>query len=269
MESWRNGQRSLIVAESGGDRWRASERTLLRGLPGVALQLHPVPNLLLLGHASCPPHHKEKTHTYWHTESPGICAGEKIPWKIPESWAFKSLEAALCFKAQWAAFMLCVAPAWMASTLQVADKGGLQICYASENWYNHCSAVLAALCGGPVCDFTGCCCGFSDMWPERSHKRPSCLFSVRVKHFLNMSGKIVITVKNTWWKKSQLIDALTNKTLMLPEVHNTSQIMPLFLSHNVFRVYFYVYKNLWEEKKVCILHTGCEMFAAFFKKPGF
>lgn len=164
--------------------------------------------------------------------------------------------------------MLCVVQARMASMLQVADKDGLRICYASENWYNHCSAVLVALCGGPVCDFTGCCCGFSDMWPGRSHKRPSCLFSVRVKHLLNMSGKIFITVKNTWWKKSQLIDALTNKTLMSPEVHNTSFSklieVPLFLSWTMFLGFIFMYIKIYKKRKKFAYFTlGVKCFQHF------
>lgn len=38
-------------------------RTLLWGLTGVTFQLHPVPNLLLFGQASCPPAQREDTHT--------------------------------------------------------------------------------------------------------------------------------------------------------------------------------------------------------------
>lgn len=132
--------------------------TLLWGSTGVTFQLHPVPNLLLLEHTRCPPTQSEDTHTHSGTHSHrGIRAGEKIPWKIPESWAFKSLEASSCFKAKWAAFMLCVAPAWIASMLQVADKAGLKTPHVSENQSMHWDIdfivwwLCVLLCGLTLC----------------------------------------------------------------------------------------------------------------------
>lgn len=110
--------------KSEGDRWRAS--LLLWGLTGVTFQLHPVPqpaSVRTRKLSSCA--QRRHTHTCAHcgTQSPGIWVGEKIPWKIPESWAFKSLDGSLCFKAKGAAFMLLVAPGWTASIPQLVNKG--------------------------------------------------------------------------------------------------------------------------------------------------
>lgn len=79
------------LKRGGGDRWRASEHTPPKVKGGVTFQLHPVPNRRLLGHASCAPSQRDAHRAR------GIWAGEKIPWKIPESWAFKSSEAGPLF----------------------------------------------------------------------------------------------------------------------------------------------------------------------------
>lgn len=108
-----------------GDRWRASAHAPLR-LDRCHFPAPPCPQPAAVRTSKLPSRTKRgHTHTLWHTGPVGIWAGEKIPWKIPESWAFKSLEAGPCFKAKWAAFMLRMTRAWMASTLQVADKGRL------------------------------------------------------------------------------------------------------------------------------------------------
>lgn len=108
----------------GGDRWRAS--MFLWGLTGVTFQLHPVPqpaSVRTRKLSSCAQWRHTHTCAHCGTQSPGIWVGEKIPWKIPESWAFKSLDGSLCFKAKGAAFTLLVAPGWMASIPQLVNKG--------------------------------------------------------------------------------------------------------------------------------------------------
>lgn len=141
-----------------GGRQMASEWTHSSEARPVSLSsLHPVPQPAAVRTRKAALPHKDgthtHTHTHTHTQSPGIWAGEKIPWKIPENWAFESLEAGPCFKAKWAAFMLYVAPGWMASVPQVADKGGLKTPHVSGNWYIHCSEIWTSLCDG----FVRCC----------------------------------------------------------------------------------------------------------------
>ncbi len=62
-----------------GDRWRASEHAPLR-LDRCHFPAPPCPQPAAVRTRKLPSHTKRgHTHTLWHTWSPGISAGEKIP----------------------------------------------------------------------------------------------------------------------------------------------------------------------------------------------